>query len=91
MSIRCAAAVLRREYWLPNMLSSNTRPERRKLWSFYQLSDGKWVWRVVYADLTDATADVSFGTFEECKRDAEKRGYIAVTAANERRRAADTG
>ena len=70
------------------MLASATRPERRRIWSFYQLSDGKWAWRVLYPDLTDATAHVSFNTFEECKLDAQKHGYIAVYAENERRRPA---
>jgi hypothetical protein len=73
------------------MATSENRPERRRLWSFYQLGDGKWVWRVLYPDCTDATAEVSFNTFEECKSDAQKRGYVGVSAADERRRSAGTG
>jgi hypothetical protein len=60
--------------------------ERRKIWSFFVIGDGSWVWRVLYPDATEACADKSFPTFDECKADAETHGYVPIGAAAERRR-----
>lgn len=63
--------------------------ERRNLWSFFITGDGLWVWRVCYPDGSEACAENSFSTFAACKVDAQGHGYIAVSAAAERRRAPD--
>ena len=61
-------------------------PERRKKWSFYILADGRWVWRVLHPDLSEACASSSFDNFDECSTDALRHGYVPVSAAHERRR-----
>jgi hypothetical protein len=67
------------------------KAERRKWWSFYILSDGRWAWRVLHPDLTEACSDCAFPTFAECSADAQRYGYVPVSAANERRKSAKSG
>ena len=68
--------------------TSPPRAERRKQWSFYILADGRWVWRVLHPDSTEACSAWSFPNFAECSADAQRLGYVAVSAADERRKSA---
>ena len=60
--------------------------ERRQKWSFFVLADGSWVWRVLYPDGTDRSAEVGFRTLDECTADAARHGYVRWPAERERRR-----
>jgi hypothetical protein len=64
--------------------------ERRRQWSFHTLPDGNWAWLVLNPDGTQASAEMAFRSFAECKADAQRHGYIAVSADAERRRSVDT-
>jgi hypothetical protein len=67
---------------------SPPRLTRRKQWSFYILPDGHWVWRVLHPDLTEACSACGFPNFAECSADAQRLGYVPVSAAEERRNSA---
>lgn len=50
------------------------------------MSDGGWVWRVLHPDGTEASAERSFPTLQECTADATQHGYVVWKAEEERRR-----
>ncbi len=60
--------------------------EKRRQWSFRMTPGNTWSWRAVDANQSETISESEFDTLAECIVDAKQHGYVAYTAAEERRK-----